>query len=129
MGERAVTALALQAWKQATQTLGKRGVCLKGMIIHHDQDPVFTSYAWTSQLLLEDHVQVSYALNGATDNPEMESFFSRFKTENRSLLLDVQTLDELIALVAERMGYYNGEQRHSTIGYRAPLAFIETLQL
>jgi putative transposase len=129
VGERAVTALALQAWEQATQTLGKRGVCLKGMIIHHDQDPVFTSYAWTSQLLLEDHVRVSYALNGARDNPEMESFFSRFKTENRSLLLDAQTLDELIALVAERMGYYNSERRHSTIGYRAPLAYIETLQL
>lgn len=129
VGERAVTALTLQAWEQATQTLGKRGVCLKGMIIHHDHDPVFTSYAWTSQLLLEDHVRVSYALNGARDNPEMESFFSRFKTENRSLLLDVQTLDELITLVAERMGYYNSERRHSTIGYRAPLAYIETLQL
>jgi putative transposase len=129
VGERAVTALALQAWKQARQTLVIRGVCLKGMIIHHDQDPVFTSYAWTSQLLLEDHVRVSYALNGARDNPEMESFFSRFKTENRSLLLDAQTLNELIALVAERMHYYNGERRHSTIGYRAPLAYIETLQL
>jgi putative transposase len=129
VGERAVTALALQAWEQAMQILAMRGVCLKGMIIHHDQDPVFTSYAWTSQLLLEDHVRVSYALNGARDNPEMESFFSRFKTENRSLLLDAQTLDELIALVAGRMDYYNGERRHSTIGYRAPLAYIETLQL
>jgi len=129
VGEHAVTALALQAWKQATQTLDKRGVCLKGMIIHHDQDPVFTSYAWTSRLLLEDHVRVSYALNGARDNPEMESFFSRFKTENRSLLLDAQSLNELITLVAERMGYYNGERRHSTIGNRAPLVYIETLKL
>jgi transposase InsO family protein len=129
VGERAVTALALQAWKQARQTLVIRGVPLKGMIIHHDQDPVFTSYAWTSQILLDDHARVSYAINGARDNTEMESFFSRFKTENRSLLLDAQTLNELIALVAERMHYYNGERRHSTIGYRAPLAFIETLKL
>ena len=129
VGERPVTSLSLQAWEQARQTLVIRGVCLKGMIIHHDQDPVFTSYAWTSQLLLDDHARVSYALNGARDNTEMESFFSRFKTENRSLLLDAQTLNELIALVAERMHYYNGERRHSTIGYRAPLAFIETLQL
>jgi putative transposase len=129
VGERTVTTLALQAWERARQTLEMRGVSLKGMIIHHDQDPVFTSYAWTSQILLDDHERVSYALNGARDNTEMESFFSRFKTENRSLLLDAQTLNELIALVAERMHYYNGERRHSTIGYRAPLAFIETLKL
>jgi putative transposase len=129
VGERTVTTLALQAWERARQTLELRGVSLKGMTIHHDQDPVFTSYAWTSQILLDDHARVSYALNGARDNTEMESFFSRFKTENRSLLLDAQTLNELIALVAQRIHYYNGERRHSTIGYRAPLAFIETLKL
>lgn len=41
----------------------------------------------TAQLLLKDHVRVFCALNGARDNPEMEAFNSRFKTENRSLLL------------------------------------------
>jgi len=124
-----VTTLALQTWERARQTLAMREVCPKGMIIHHDQDPVLNSYAWTSQLLLDDHARVSYALNGARDNTEMESFFSRFKTENCSMLLDTQTLNELIALVAERMDYYNGERRYSTIGCRAPLAFIETLKL
>ncbi|MFV1860041.1 MAG: integrase core domain-containing protein [Anaerolineales bacterium] len=101
--------------------------------MHHDQDPVFTGYGWTGQLLLEDHVRVSYALNGARDtilaqgNPEMESFISRFKTENRSLLLDAQRLGDLQSLVRERMAYHNGERRHSTIGYRAPAAYVATL--
>jgi transposase InsO family protein len=127
VGGHAVTELALQAWERAKQTLMRYGVDLQGFIVHHDQDPVFTGYGWTGQLLLEDRVRVSYALNGARDNPEMESFISRFKTENRSLLLDAQTLEDLQLLVEERMAYHNGERRHSTIGYRAPAAFVAIL--
>jgi hypothetical protein len=52
-------------------------VRLQGLIVHHDQDAVFTGYVWTARLLLKDHVRVSYALRGARDNTEMESFNSR----------------------------------------------------
>jgi putative transposase len=96
------------------------------IIVDHDQDPVFTSYCWTAQLLLNDCVWISYALNGARDNPEMESFFSRFKTENKSLLLDAHTLEKLKILVDERMAYHNGERRHSTIGYNARKIYLAT---
>ena len=104
---------------------GKR---LQRVIVFHDQDPVFTGYGWTALLLLNDHVRVSYALNAARDIPEMEGFNNRFKTENRSLFLDAQTLDELEAVVAERMAYYNRERRHSSIGYRAPASYLATLR-
>jgi transposase InsO family protein len=127
VGERAVTSLALEAWERAKLTLASYGAQRKGLILHHDQDPVFTGYRWTRQLLLQDHVRISYALQGARGNPEMEGFNSRFKTENRSLLLDARTLRELTALVAERMRYFNGERRHSAINYRAPVAHIATL--
>jgi putative transposase len=127
VGKRTVTSLALDAWEQARDTLRYRGVDLESVTVHHDQDPVFTSYGWTDQLLLKDHVRVSYALNGARDNPEMEAFNSRFKTENRSLFLDAQTLDELQAIVSERMDYYNSERRHSSIAYQAPVVFIASL--
>jgi putative transposase len=122
--ERAVTELALEAWGRAKQTLRRLGHPLEGVIIHHDQDPVFTSYAWTAQLLLDDGVRVSYALRGARDNPEMESFFGRFKHENRSLFLDAQDLSQLKAVVAERIRYYNQERRHSTLNNRSPVAFL-----
>lgn len=128
VGQRAVTGLALKAWERAKQTLETQGVDLKGLIVHHDQDPVFTSYRWTSHLLLRDQVRVSYALNGARDNPQMESFIGRFKTENRSLLLDAQTLEELRVAVGERMDYYNTRRRHSSIGYQAPILYIASLQ-
>jgi putative transposase len=127
VGERPVTSLALEAWEQARDTLIVESVYLEEVTIHHDQDPVFTSYGWTAQLLLKDHIRVSYALNGARDNPEMEAFNSRFKTENRSLILNAQKLEELLALVSERIDYYNNERRHSSISYQAPAVFIASL--
>jgi hypothetical protein len=112
----------------AKHSLRARRMDVGGLTIHHDQDPVFTSYAWTARLLLKDQAYVSYALNGAQDNTEMEAFNSRFKTENRSLLLDAQSVSELTQLVAERMVHYNNVRRQSSIGYRAPSQYIATLQ-
>jgi putative transposase len=127
LGERAITDLALEAWAQARETLASFSLTPAGRIIHHDQDPVFTSYAWTRRLLIEDRCRVSYALQGARDNPRMESFFGRFKTENRSLLQDAMTLPELLQVVAGRIEHYNQVRRHSSIGYQAPLVYVRTL--
>ncbi len=128
VGAHPTTTVALQAWARAAQTLRGRGVGLGGVIVHHDQDPVFTSYAWLTRLLREDGVRVSYTVRGPQDNPEMEAFFSRFKTENRSLLLDAQTLADLASVVDIRMRYYNWERRHSQLGYRAPMIYADEQQ-
>jgi len=81
VGERRNATLGLQAWERAKASFRQYNIPYKEMILHHDQDPVFTSYEWSGQLLLVDGVRLSYALQGAKDNPEMESFISRFKTE------------------------------------------------
>ncbi len=128
VGNRKTTEVALQAWERAKQTLVTCAGRWQGMIVHHDQDPVFVGYAWTSRLLLDDGVRISYSLRGARGNPEMEAFFSRFKTENRSLLLDCQTLEELTGMIARRIDYYNRDRRHSKIGYMAPLSYAETIR-
>ncbi len=128
LGERAIIPVALEAWARARERLSELGIDWTGLILHQDQDPVFTSYAWTARLLLDDGVRLSYTLRGAQDNPEMEAFFSRFKTENRSLFLEAADLDELRALVRERMDYYNRERRHSALGYLAPLRYVEVLE-
>lgn len=125
LGERAVTDVALQAWQQAKRNLAHLGQPWRDMIVHHDQDPVFTGYGWTAQLLLRDHVRVSYALHGARDNPEMEAFNSRFKDENRSLFLDADTLTELCQVVEDRMQHYNHRRRHSSIGYVPPMIHLK----
>ena len=127
VGMSADTELALKAWRYAKQTLNELGINPAGMILHQDQDPVFTSYDWTGQLLLADGLRLSYSLNGAKDNTVMESFFSRFKNENRSLLLDAQGPGALGVVVDARMLYYNTERRHSTLNYQAPLTYVENL--
>jgi len=127
LGDQGDTAVALGAWKKAKATLRRLGRSPAGMIMHHDQDTVYTSYAWTGQLLLRDEVRLSYALEGARDNPEMESFNSRFKNENRSLLLEAETVEELRRVVRERMKYYNQRRRHSALGNQAPMAYVRPL--
>jgi len=128
IGESANTPLALQAWERSKQTCQQLEVHYRGVIMHHDRDPVYTGYEWTSQLLLKDKLRLSYALRGAKDNPEMESFNGRFKTEGHSLFLEAQTIDDLIAVVDNRMCYYNTERRHSSIGYVPPLTYIERVR-
>ena len=123
--ERRGRALALQAWQHAKMTFQQMAISYVGMIMHHDRDSVYTGYEWTSQLLLKDRSRLSYALRGAKDNPEMESFNGRFKSEGHSLFLEAQSLDELVAVVDDRMRYYNTERRHSSIGYVPPLTYIE----
>jgi putative transposase len=125
LGERAVTELALQAWQRVKRSLRRWGQSWQGMLVHHDQDPVFTGYGWTAQLLLRDQVRVSYAVHGARDNPEMEAFNSRFKDENRSLFLEANTLSELGQVVEARMQHYNHRRRHSSIGYVPPMTYLK----
>jgi len=125
VGQSRGTFLALQAWEHAKETFQRMGVSYTGMIVHHDQDSVYTGYEWTSRVLLKDKSRLSYALGGAKDNPEMESFNGRFKGEGHSLFLEAQSLDELIAVVDDRMRYYNTVRRHSAIGYVSPLTYIQ----
>jgi len=74
-----------------------------------------------------DQIRLSYALNGCRDNPEMEAFPSRFKTENRSLFLEALTLADLERVVAQRLRYSNGRRRHSSLGNQAPLRYLASL--
>ena len=125
VGESANRALALQAWRQATEMMQQLGIEPAGMVMHHDQDSVYTSYAWTGRLLLRDQLQISYSLDGAKGNTEMEAFISRFKNENRSLLLDAPTIEVLEQVVNERMQYYNDVRRHSALDNQPPRKCLE----
>ena len=126
IGESGDTHLALQAWGRAKKMFQRLGIPYAGMIMHHDRDPVYTGYRWTSQLLLKDELRLSYALGGAKDNPEMESFNGHFKADGHSLFLGAQTLPELTSVVGQRMRYYNVERRHSSINQVPPLRFIQS---
>ncbi len=124
LGDSPNRVVALQAWNRAKASLNAWQVPVTDRILHQDQDSVYTSYAWTGQLLLLDRMRLSFALAGAKDNPHIESFFSRFKDEGHSEFLDAETLPELLEVVERRITFYNVDRYHSSLGYRAPLVFI-----
>lgn len=127
LGESADSELALEAWGMAKKTFRRLGISCKGMIMHHDQDSVYTGHLWTGQLLLQDKVRLSYALDGAKDNTEMESFNGHFKQEGNSLFLDAGDISELKEVISRQMRYYNTKRRHSSLGYISPMAYIESM--
>lgn len=65
--------LALSGWDRAKAQLETTGRGTKGLIVHQDQDAVFTSYAWLRRLLVESEALVSYSERGAKDNPWIDS--------------------------------------------------------
>ena len=116
--------LALRALDDLCAQLEALERRLQDVIIHHDQDPVFTCHAWLRRLLLTEGARVSYTEHGCRDNPWTESFWGRLKTELDTAIRDAETMAELTALVAQRMTYYNQRRRHSALGYVAPWTFL-----
>jgi len=125
VGSSANRDLALRCWEEVQQALAHTGRGTDGLIVHHDQDTVYTSYNWLQRLLIRDRTRVSFAEHGAKDNPWIESLWGRFKVENGSLLSEAVTLEELEWVIDRQMRYYNTERKHSGLGYRAPVAYLE----
>ncbi len=124
VGRRRNRELALECWDRARPRLQRFRGDLRGLIVHQDQDSVFTSYRWLRQLLLEDGVRLSYSPNGARSNPWIESLWGRMKVESRSLILEASSLLELREVIDRRFEYYNEKRRHSSIGYQTPAEFL-----
>ena len=127
LGESADSVLAIEAWNMVKKTFERLGIAWEGMIMHHDQDSVYTGHMWTGQLLLKDKIRLSYALNGAKDNTEMESFNGHFKQEGNSLFLDAGDIEELRLVISRQMKYYNTKRRHSSLGYVSPMSYIKSM--
>ena len=113
-------ALALASLNDLAEGMQGYNRDLEGVVIHHDQDSVDTSYAWLEEALIERKAQVSFSEHGAKDNPWIESFWGRFKTENAGLCWEATTLDELRGVLEQQIAHYNTERRHSGLDYRRP---------
>jgi putative transposase len=127
LGSRRCTELALQAWGRARRRLRRLGITVSGLIIHHDRDPVYTSDSWIRRILVADGARLSYALRGARDNPDIESWNGRFKEENGDLFAEATTLEELRAIVGRRIKYYTTKRRHSSLGNQVPRDYVRRL--
>lgn len=125
------TNLALKAYEIAKLTIRRELKRLnlkpKEIVIHQDQGSIYTSYLYVDQLLKDDFT-LSYSRKGTpTDNPEMESFNGRFKTENRQVFLEAENSREAAKLVKEQINYYNQKRRHSSLANTSPNNFIKNL--
>lgn len=125
LGATANTETALEAWARARITLRRYGVNLRAVIVHHDQDPVYTSHGWVRQLRIEDGVRISYSLDGAKQNTEMESFNSHFKAETSSRLWDQKDIVGVATVVQSQMLYYNDIRRHASLGNIPPARYLK----
>lgn len=117
-------ALALAAWERARRKLRRFGVVMRKVVIHHDQDPIYTSHEWLRALCVQSSVRVSYALNGARGNTAMESFNGHFKGENGSILWEQKNIKGVIRVVETRMRYYDDVRRHESLGQISPEDFL-----
>lgn len=118
--------LALAAWERACRNLRRFGVALRKVVIHHDQDPIYTSHEWLRAVRVQAGARVSFSLNGARGNTAMESFNGHFKGENESILWEQKNTKSVIRVVEVRMRYYNDPRRHESLGQISPESFLIT---
>ena len=84
-----------------------------------------TDNDWLRAVMTEDWCVVSFSEDGARGNTWIESVWSRFCQENHSLLIESATIRELIAVIDDRMRYYNLERRHSSVDNLPPIIYAQ----
>lgn len=125
LGPSANTDVALEAWSIAEKTLMRLGQRTENVIIHHDQDGVYTGHRWLHEIVIKSKARISYSEDGARRNVHMESFIGRFKGENRALFWDQENFESLKKVVDERISYYNLERKHSALGNKSPMKYLK----
>ena len=117
---------ALRAYKMARHYLKRMKIDLSSVIIHQDQDSVFTGYEYAGTLL-NDGVTLSFTEEGFKDNPYMESCNGHFKSEYNSLFQEARNLKELKQIIRRCVRNWNHERIHSALNGRSPDEFIHSL--
>lgn len=95
-------------------------------IFHSDQGSEYANNEYRTTL---DAIglRVSMSRKGhCWDNAHMESFFGSLKTE-MVYFQRFQQLAQAVAYITDYIDFYNCERLHSSLGYRSPARFEETL--
>lgn len=121
---KANTDSALRAYKRAKRYLRKMKVNLKEVVIHQDQDSVFTSYEYAGALL-NDSISLSFTERGFKDNPSMESCNGHFKDEYSELIQEADdNLEKTIEITRKCINDWNRDRIHSSLNGRSPDEFL-----
>jgi putative transposase len=128
IGRNQTTDLALISLNQAIKTLTSWKVDISKSYFHQDQGSVFKSYDYVGAIVKVAKAFISYSRVGKPqDNPEMESFFGRFKDDWRHVFYQAQTEDEIIRLISNAITYYNTERIHSNHKNKSPDEFLKSI--
>ncbi len=97
-----------------------------GLLHHTDRGSAYASRAYRAVLAAHGAVQSMSRRGDCWDNAVAESFFS---TVEHELLTGATfaTRAEAHRAVADFVGWYNGERRHSTLGYVSPAKYEQRL--
>lgn len=122
------TESALKALNMAVVTLRKWGVDLTRTYFHQDQGSIYKAYDYLGTILKEIKANISFSRVGCPqDNPEVESFFGRFKDEWKSVFYQAKTEEEILQLISKAIVYYNVKRIHSNHKDKSPDEFLSTL--
>lgn len=118
--------LILKSLARAERNIRKlAGEVFKKLICHQDQGSQYTSYEYVESVR-NTGMTISYSEKGTpTDNAGQESFFGRFKDDNRDEMLEIKTFEELTRFIDGKIIYYNERRLHTSIGYQPPKRFTE----
>ncbi len=126
MGTRNNTELLENALEMAS---GRRGCDIKGVLLHSDQGRQYASVSY-QELLHKLGIVCSMSRKGnCWDNAPMESFYHSLKTE-WTVFEDYKTRSEARSSIFSYIElFYNRKRRHSTLGYKSPMAFENNMNV
>ncbi len=116
--------LVITSFKQAILNIKKfLGKVPRKLMSHSDQGSQYTSYEYV-ETVLKTGLTLSYSTPGTpTENPGQESFFGRFKDENKDVFLEMESFEKLKKLIDKRISYYNAKRLHTSLKLQSPKKF------
>lgn len=114
---------ALKAYQRIKRYLKKMSVNLGEVIVHQDQDTVFTGYRYAG-ILLDDGISLGFTEKGFKDNPFAESVNSHFKDEYGDLIKEAKNLKQAKMIIRKCVNDWNKERIHSSLNGRSPDEFL-----
>lgn len=127
-GQHSDTENALKAYVKLKQYLKAKNIPLAEVIVHQDQDTVFTGYGYAGKLI-GDGIALSFTERGFKDNQMMESCIGHFKEAYKQDIQQAKNLKEAQKIFKSSVRDWNTKRRHSTLKGRPPDSFIHILKI
>ena len=122
MNKRMTSGLIIRALQQA-HALRKPP---KGLLHHSDRGSQYASHAYRKQLNDYEMISSMSGKGNCYDNAVVERFFGSLKHEWLTNVIHL-TREGIINDVNEYIRYYNGARLHSTLGYKTPNEYENSL--